>query len=157
MAFAFNLPVVFMDTNIRRVYIHEFFQDRDDIHDDELVAAGGADPGSRRPEEVVQRSHGLRIHAEERDQVNPNRRSAHYTRQSPFENSNRQVRGAILKALVKEAPLSEAAIVARTGMTGRGSEQNLVQLEKEGFVRKQGRSLASELSMAPCPFSAPHG
>ena len=37
MAFAFNKPVVFMDTNIRRVYIHEFFQDRENIHDDELV------------------------------------------------------------------------------------------------------------------------
>ncbi len=27
-AFAFNEPIVFMDTNIRRVYIHEFFHDR---------------------------------------------------------------------------------------------------------------------------------
>ena len=37
MAFAFNKPVVFMDTNIRRVFIHEFFQDRGNIHDDELI------------------------------------------------------------------------------------------------------------------------
>jgi len=36
-AFAFNKPVVFMDTNIRRVYIHEFLHDRRNIHDDELV------------------------------------------------------------------------------------------------------------------------
>ena len=36
-AFAFNKAVLFMDTNIRRVYIHEFFHDRDDIHDDELI------------------------------------------------------------------------------------------------------------------------
>ncbi len=32
-----------------------------------------------------------------KEQVNPNRRSAHYTKQSPFENSNRQVRGRHLE------------------------------------------------------------
>src|SRR5512141_1041729 len=36
-AFAFNKPVVFMDTNIRRVYIHEFFHDKQSIHDDEII------------------------------------------------------------------------------------------------------------------------
>jgi A/G-specific adenine glycosylase len=37
MAFAFNRPVVFMDTNIRRVYIDEFFADREKIRDGEIA------------------------------------------------------------------------------------------------------------------------
>jgi A/G-specific adenine glycosylase len=75
-----------------------------------------------------------------REQINPNRRSVHYTRQSPFENSNRQVRGAILKVLVKESPLSVAGLVKRTGMDTERIESNLVRLCEEGFIRKEGRN-----------------
>ena len=36
-AFAFNKPVVLIDTNVRRVYIHHFFGDRAEVTDTELV------------------------------------------------------------------------------------------------------------------------
>ena len=36
-AFAFNKPTIFIETNIRTVFIHSFFQDRDDVHDNELL------------------------------------------------------------------------------------------------------------------------
>jgi A/G-specific adenine glycosylase len=75
-----------------------------------------------------------------KEQANPNRQSAHYVRQSPFENSNRQVRGRILKVLVAESPLTQAQIVRRTGMDPERVKKNLVQLEKEGFIRKRGKS-----------------
>jgi len=139
MAFAFNKPVVFMDTNIRRVYIHEFFQDRHGIHDDELLPL---------VEQTLDRDDPRRWYNAlmdygsvlKREQINPNRRSVHYTRQSPFENSNRQVRGAILKSLVKESPLSVAGLVKRTGMDTERIESNLVRLCEEGFIRKEGRN-----------------
>ncbi len=139
MAFAFNKPVVFMDTNIRRVYIHEFFHDRNGIHDDELLPL---------VEQTIDRDDPRRWYnalmdygsALKREQINPNRRSAHYTRQSPFANSNRQVRGAILKALVKQSPLSAAGLMKSTGMDTEKIEKNLVQLCKEGFVKKKGRN-----------------
>jgi A/G-specific adenine glycosylase len=72
-------------------------------------------------------------------QGNPNRRSAHYVRQGPFEGSNRQVRGRILKTLVAGASLSAAEIVKKTGMERERVIMNLVDLEKEGFIRRQGR------------------
>ena len=138
-AFAFNRRVVFMDTNIRRVYIHEFFQDRKSIHDDELlplvrqtVSADDArtwynalmDYGA-----MLKREHG-----------NPNRRSAHYTRQGPFENSNRQVRGRIVKGLVAGRPLTAAQIIRLTGMEAGRVRENLAGLEREGLIRKKGSS-----------------
>jgi A/G-specific adenine glycosylase len=97
MAFAFNKPVVFMDTNIRRVYIHEFFQDQEGVRDDQLMplverTLDAADP---RTWYNALMDYGTVL---KQQHANPNRRSAHYTRQSPFENSNRQVRGRILKA-----------------------------------------------------------
>ena len=36
-AFAFNIPVPFIETNIRRVYIHHFFADRNDVLDVEIL------------------------------------------------------------------------------------------------------------------------
>ncbi len=36
-AFAFNLPVVFIETNIRRVFIHFFFPDAETVTDKEVL------------------------------------------------------------------------------------------------------------------------
>lgn len=139
MAFAFNLPVVFMDTNIRRVYIHEFFQDRTGIHDDELLPLVDRTLDRENPRKWYNAlmDYGTKL---KREQVNPNRRSLHYVRQSPFENSNRQVRGKILQEFVRESRLTAAQLVKRTGCDQDRVQQNLVQLEKEGFIRKAGRS-----------------
>jgi A/G-specific adenine glycosylase len=138
-AFAFNKPVVFMDTNIRRVYIHEFLLERDSIHDDELtpLVEQTLDTGNPRKWYNALMDYGTML---KREQINPNQRSVHYTRQSPFENSNRQVRGMILKILVAGAPLTLAQIVKRSGMDPERVKKNIVQLEKEGFIRKKGRT-----------------
>jgi A/G-specific adenine glycosylase len=138
-AFAFNQPVVFMDTNIRRVYIHEFFHDRGNIHDDEIIPLleRTMDAGNPGKWYNALMDYGAML---KREQVNPNRRSVHYTKQSPFENSNRQVRGRILKVLVKEAPLTRAQIVTKTGMDPERVNKNLVQLVEEGFIKKKGRA-----------------
>jgi A/G-specific adenine glycosylase len=138
-AFAFNKPVVFMDTNIRRVYIHAFFPDRDGVNDDELIPfvelTMDRDNPRRWYNALMDYGNMLK-----REQVNPNRRSAHYTRQSPFANSNRQVRGRILNVLVEGYPLSLSQIVQKTGMEDERVKKNLAPLEKEGFIRKRGGS-----------------
>jgi len=70
---------------------------------------------------------------------NPNKRSAHYSRQGPFENSDRQVRGKILKVLVRESPLTAVRIVKATGMDAERVKKNLAALEKEKFIERRGR------------------
>ncbi len=138
-AFAFNKPVVFMDTNIRRVFIHHFFHDRENISDGEIIPLVEKMLDKKNPRKWYNAlmDYGAML---KKEHGNPNIRSAHYTRQSPFENSNRQVRGRILKALVKEAPLTQAQIIKKTGMDGERVKKNLVQLEKEGFIRKKDRT-----------------
>ncbi|NBU72478.1 MAG: A/G-specific adenine glycosylase, partial [Bacteroidetes bacterium] len=37
VAFAFNKPTVFIETNIRAVYLHTFFHDKQDVADKELM------------------------------------------------------------------------------------------------------------------------
>jgi A/G-specific adenine glycosylase len=138
MAFAFNMPVVFMDTNIRRVFIHEFFQDSENIHDNELLplVEQTLDVRNLRNWYNALMDYGATL---KRTQANPNKRSAHYARQSPFENSNRQVRGRILKAILNEAPLTVIGIAEATGMERGRVVRNLGDLEKEGFIIKKGR------------------
>ena len=143
LAFAFNMSVVFMDTNVRRVYIHEFFQDQEGIHDDELtpLVEQTMDTADPRKWYNALMDYGTML---KQQHANPNRRSAHYTRQSPFVNSNRQVRGKILKVLVAEAPLTTAQIVKKVAMDVERVKDNLIQMEKEGFVKKKGRSFFIE-------------
>ena len=67
---------------------------------------------------------------------NPNRRSAHYQKQSPFQGSNRQIRGMVLKLLVREPDISEHQITQKLHIHEEKLKNNLTQLVKEGFVKK---------------------
>jgi A/G-specific adenine glycosylase len=71
---------------------------------------------------------------------NPNRRSAHYTRQSAFENSDRQIRGRLLRALGEREALSVAELPAVLGFSEERVASVVSALEKEGFIaRRDGR------------------
>lgn len=137
-AFAFNQPVLFIDTNIRRVFIHTFLHDRENIKDEDILPLiqQTIDASDPRTWYNALMDYGAML---KREQINPNRRSAHYQRQSPFENSNRQIRGRILKVLVEESPLTRSQIMKKSGMDPERVKLNLVELSNEGFIRKQGK------------------
>ncbi|MBI5307813.1 MAG: Rrf2 family transcriptional regulator, partial [Planctomycetes bacterium] len=65
-----------------------------------------------------------------------NRRSAHYQKQTPFEGSNRQMRGMILKALTRQPHVTEQEIVRQLQADKAILKKNLLQLQKEGFIKK---------------------
>jgi A/G-specific adenine glycosylase len=140
-AFAFNRPVLFIDTNIRRVFIHTFFHDRTNIKDEDILPLiqQTIDLSNPRTWYNALMDYGAML---KREHANTNRRSAHYQRPSPFENSNRQIRGRILRELVKESPLTLSQIVKKSDMDPDRVKQSLVKLANEGFVRKQGKLFA---------------
>jgi len=140
-AFAFNQPVLFIDTNIRRVFIHAFLHGQENIKDEDIIPLiqQTLDVSHPRTWYNALMDYGAML---KREQANPNRRSAHYHRQSAFENSNRQIRGRILKVLVEESPLTRSQIAKKSGMDPDRVNQNLVDLTEEGFIRKQGKFFA---------------
>ena len=71
--------------------------------------------------------------------ANPGRRSAHYKRQSPFEGSRRQVRGNILKALVRRTGLTSSALAREIGAEAGRVQEVLEELLGEGLVIRKGR------------------
>jgi A/G-specific adenine glycosylase len=109
-AFAYNKPVVFIETNIRRVFIHSFFDPKEaKVHDNELYPLVKAALDYENPREwyYALMDYGTML---AKQGENANRNSIHYTRQSAFEGSDRQIRGAILRALVQEGKLGEDEI-----------------------------------------------
>jgi A/G-specific adenine glycosylase len=106
-AFAYNEPVVFIETNIRRVFIHSFFELQEaKIHDNELypLVKAALDYDNPREWYYALMDYGSML---AKQGYNPNRHSVHYARQSAFEGSDRQIRGAILRALIQQGRLSE--------------------------------------------------
>ncbi len=137
-AFAFDRPVVFIETNIRTVFIHFFFHDTRNIRDADILALVGKTLDRHNPREwyYALMDYGVML---KKRVPGLNKRSAHYQKQSPFQGSNRQMRGRILKALI-EGPKAPAALSEALAL-GPGQVKNiLARLESEGFIeKKKGR------------------
>ncbi len=98
--YAFNSPEIFIETNIRTVYIHHFFDDVSEIKDDELIPIITDTVDKKNPREwywalmdygtFIKATHG-----------NLSRKSAHYKKQSAFKGSFRQKRAKTLKLIMK--------------------------------------------------------
>ncbi|OQA35740.1 MAG: putative A/G-specific adenine glycosylase YfhQ [Candidatus Dependentiae bacterium ADurb.Bin331] len=101
-AFAFNKPTIFIETNIRAVFIHFFFQNQTKITDAQIypLVAQTVDEHNPRNWYYALMDYGVLL---KKMYPNPSRKSAHHTKQSTFEGSNRQIRGLILQALLEQA------------------------------------------------------
>lgn len=137
-AFAFNQPSAFIETNIRRVFIHFFFKDRQNVKDSQILpfVATTLDTSNPREWYYALMDYGVML---KENRPNPNRRSAHYRRQDSFEGSNRQVRGMILRALVQKPNITASELVKRIGVEQKRMKIALLQLKKEGFIKSNGR------------------
>jgi A/G-specific adenine glycosylase len=144
-AFAFDKPVVFIETNIRSVFIHFFFRDRGAVKESEILPLVAQTLDAKRPRDWYYALMDYGAALKER-RPNPGRRSAHYARQSPFEGSVRQVRGMILRALVKQPGISETALGKEINRDKEMVRHVLEQLRTEGFIIKKGsRFFISEI------------
>lgn len=140
-AFAFNLPVVFIETNIRTVFIHTFFKQwTDKIKDQELLAliAQTVDLYNTREWYYALMDYGVMLKKEFK---NPSRESAHHGKQSTFEGSERQIRGMIIKLLTQFPALSFDQLVGLIDRDPRRIANNLKDLCSENLVRKSAEDL----------------
>ena len=135
-AYAFNEPVVYIETNIRSVFLHEFFGDRKGVRDDELLPLVEAALDRRNPRDWYNAlmDYGVRLKAQH---DNPSRRSASHSRQSRFEGSDRQIRGAIVRELVRSGAQSRSAIVRKVDGEERRVERIIGVLIKEGMLTER--------------------
>ncbi len=146
-AFAFDIPVPFVETNIRRAFIHNFFSHRTNVSDNEILPliAATLRLGSGRQGFRARRwywalmDYGAHLGETLPKIANPNRRSRHYAKQSKFEGSGRQIRGRVLKLLVGRGPLGEDVI--RKNINDVRTPSIVQVLVKERFLIRRGSKL----------------
>ena len=137
--FAFNEPDILIETNIRTAFIHHFwpFHKSSDrprygtVADTDIFVVGekGAEGQDPREWHWALMDYGAYL---KRLGVRNNHRSAHYTKQSKFEGSLRQVRGAILKALSRHETINDLRSRYK-----KQFQKALKGLARDGLIVKQ--------------------
>jgi A/G-specific adenine glycosylase len=133
MAYAFNSPVVFIETNIRTVFIHHFFPGVEHVHDADIKRLVEQTLDHENPREFYWALMDYGSHLKSTI-GNLNKASKHYTKQSKFEGSKRQIRGAVLRLLGnKEYTASEIA----DQISDERLESVLSELQSEGLIAER--------------------
>lgn len=138
-AFAFNQPTVFIETNIRSVFIHSFFKDKNDVTDKQLFPLIAATVDSDNPREwyYALMDYGVWLKA---NNANPNKKSKHYTTQSKFEGSDRQLRAKILKYITHRGYATHDEIVSFAHADSR-IDKIINDLVHECFIQKKNNNI----------------
>lgn len=108
LAYAFNTPAVFVETNVRTVYIHHFFADNFSVTDKEIEELVEATIDRENPRRFYQNlmDYGTWLKA---SGVRNIAQSHHYRKQPPLKGSVREIRGQIV-ALLAGGELSETSL-----------------------------------------------
>lgn len=144
IVYSFNKPVAFIETNIRRIFIHFFFQDREDVHDKEIFPLVEKTIDKKNPREWywALMDYGTML---AKTVPNSNRKSKHYVIQSKFEGSVRQLRGIILQLLLTYKKMTEEQLYGFSTPLKLRSKNNyrsslsrtLKDLVKENFIEEK--------------------
>ncbi len=137
LAFSQNAQEIFIETNIRSVFIHEFFADKKDVDDTQLLSLVTQTLDKKNPREWYYALMDYGVHLKKLHK-NPSRASAHYATQSRFEGSPRQLRGKIIKAIVENNQIVKSDI---EGYHSAPEKINkiLTTLIHDGLIKKKGK------------------
>jgi A/G-specific adenine glycosylase len=137
LAYSFNQPSIFIETNVRTVYFYHYFLNREDVTDAELTRIVEATVDAEHPREwywaIMDYGSYLK-----RQGVGFNNKSRHYKKQSPLKGSVREVRGQIIK-LLTAADLTEHALRQLLTADER-FEPALRSLESDGLIHKTNQT-----------------
>lgn len=148
-AFAFNLPGVYLETNVRTVFLHELFPREKGISDKLLapLVEASCPTDDVRGWYYALLDYGAYL---KRTVPNPSRRSRTHVRQKSFEGSHRQKRAAVVRILLaaREQGVSTNDVVRKLSAleeaAGRAPVDEayvhdlLNELAREGFCHLEG-------------------
>ena len=106
LVYSFNQSHVFIETNVRTVYLYHFFQEQKNVADVSILEKLQETLDIDNPREFywALMDYGTFL---KKNGVRNNVQSKHYTKQSKFEGSTRQLRGEILRRAQQGARVSE--------------------------------------------------
>lgn len=130
--FAFNAAVPFIETNIRAVYLHFFFNDDPSITDEALVDIVTRTVDASNPREwyYALMDFGVLLKRSGKD---PQKGKAGKQKAAAFKGSTREARGRIIKAVINgQKSLQELAEITGRDLVSTGKIVD--QLVREGFL-----------------------
>jgi A/G-specific adenine glycosylase len=139
VTFAYNSPEVFIETNIRTVFTDFYFKNKDEVSDKDILPLIARDlmRSKMAPRDFYAalmdygsylKKSGLRI----------NSKSKHHSKQGAFRGSSRELRGAVMRELLK-SPATLAVLQKKITRPQKEIERILLQLQRENLVAKRGQ------------------
>ena len=145
LAYAYNQPVAFVETNIRTVYLYHFYGDHPETVDDKTLLSlveQALDRSAPREWYWALMDYGTHLKKTVGGRLDQSR---HYKKQAPLKGSLREMRGRIIRELM-HGP--QVAIDLRSKVDADDRyDPALAALRQEGFVSKQD----GYYSLTPAP------
>jgi len=152
VSFAFNIPTVFIETNIRTVFIYFFFPDQNNIHDKQIMPLVEKTLDKTNPREwyYALMDYGVWL---KKTVGNLSRLSLHYSKQGKFEGSDRQIRGQVLEILLAQRLISQAQICEIINKNETRVGKIIARLCAEGYIETVNQSLCLKSDIIQEPKS----
>lgn len=133
LAYAYDMPTLFIETNIRTVYLYHFFRDVQNVSDTTIRSMLEQTLDRNRPREFywALMDYGTYLKATVKG---VHKASKHYTLQTRFEGSKRQLRGKVLHALAVSGPMSTETL--STHVADERFESVMADLLAEGLISR---------------------
>ncbi|MDQ3099016.1 MAG: A/G-specific adenine glycosylase [bacterium] len=137
LTYSRNIPTVFIETNVRTVFIHSFYPDQTEVKDADIEPLVAAAVDNENPREwyYALTDYGVML---KKNVPNPNRKSAHYVKQSSFLGSDRKIRGEIVRLLLDKPSWTVDDLYASTGTDYARLGKILKGMTKDGLVQSDG-------------------
>ncbi len=137
LAYAFNQPAIFIETNVRTVYFHHFFIGAHEVSDKQITEVLTQTLEQQNPREFywALMDYGSYLKQQGKGSI---ARSKHYTKQSKFEGSPRQIRGRILRVLAAR-PHSQTELLdilhddRALGILGQLQNEGMIRLDQHRY------------------------
>lgn len=137
--FSYNKANTMIETNIRAVFIHEFFPCEKKVSDNEIIPLIKKTIFRKDPRTwyYALMDYGAML---KETTENPNRKSKHYIKQKPFKGSRREIRGKILQTLLQNKESSTK--IAKMIETSLSTTENILNdLANEGLITKDDKGI----------------
>ncbi len=136
VTYAFEKPTVFIETNIRAVFLHFFFKESEKVSDSEILplVEKYLDRNNPRDWYYALMDYGAYLKKEHKF---VNSQSKHYTKQSKFEGSVRQVRGEVIRQLTKSQAVTIDSFLEKGIDVGKLHDA-LLGLERDSLIVRDG-------------------
>ncbi|MGI5940524.1 MAG: A/G-specific adenine glycosylase [Thermoleophilia bacterium] len=139
-AFAYQIAVPFIETNIRSAFLHVFFPDRHQVPDADILPLVEATLDRKDPRTwyYALMDYGAWL---KKIGVNPSRASKHHSRQTPFAGSRRQLRSQIIRLFLLRTEWQDnlqtptlSLFASGPPSTGNADAKRPLTLDAEGVV-----------------------